>query len=135
MIPLDDAREYVLAGCRLAEPTEVRLRDALGLVLAEEVVAAEAIPPFANTAVDGFAVRAADVSAAPVTLRVVGTMPAGAAPGAGAAAGVLASDRADAAGLTSAISSPSSRPSMAVRLSDWPTTFTSRGSNPSKVRR
>ncbi len=80
MIPLDDAREYVLAGCRLADPTEVTLRDALGLVLAEEVVAAEAIPPFANTAVDGFAVRAADVARAPVTLRVVGTLPAGAAP-------------------------------------------------------
>jgi molybdenum cofactor synthesis domain-containing protein len=80
VIPLDDAREYVLAGCRLAEPSDVALRDALGLVLAEEVVAAEAIPPFPNTAVDGFAVRAADVAAVPVTLRVVATLPAGAAP-------------------------------------------------------
>ena len=72
MITLDEAREYVLAGCRVAAPIDVALRGALGLVLAEEVVAAEAIPPFANTAVDGFAVRAADVAAAPVTLRVVG---------------------------------------------------------------
>ena len=80
MITLDEAREYVLAGCRVAAPIDVALRGALGLVLAEEVVAAEAIPPFANTAVDGFAVRAADVAAAPVTLRVVGTLAAGTAP-------------------------------------------------------
>ncbi len=80
MIPLEDARDYVLAGCRVAAPAELPLRRALGLVLAEEIVAAEAIPPFANTAVDGFAVRAADLAGPPVTLRVVGTIAAGAAP-------------------------------------------------------
>ncbi len=58
-----------------------------------------------------------------------------AAAGVGAAPGVLASDLAAAAGLTSAISSPSSMPSTAVRLSDWPITFTARGSNPSNARR
>jgi molybdenum cofactor synthesis domain-containing protein len=79
VIPLEDAREYVLAGCRVGAPATVSLRGALGLVLAEEIVASEAIPPFANTAVDGFAVRAADVAHAPVTLRVIGTLAAGAA--------------------------------------------------------
>ena len=79
MISLEDAREYVLAGCRVSTPSVVALRAALGLVLAEEIVATEAIPPFANTAVDGFAVRAADVAAAPVSLRVIGTLAAGAA--------------------------------------------------------
>ncbi len=79
MISLEEAREYVLAGCRVGAPTTVALRAALGLVLAEEIVAVEAIPPFANTAVDGFAVRAADVAAVPVTLRVIGTLAAGAA--------------------------------------------------------
>jgi molybdopterin molybdotransferase len=80
VISLEDARDHVLAGCRLAAPIEVPLREALGLVLAEEVVATEAIPSFPNTAVDGFAVRAADVAHPPVTLRVVGTLAAGSAP-------------------------------------------------------
>ncbi len=80
VIPLEEAREYVLSGCRLGAPASVVLRDARGLVLAEEVVATEAIPPFANTAVDGYAVRAADVAQVPVTLEVVGTLAAGAAP-------------------------------------------------------
>jgi molybdopterin molybdotransferase len=80
MIPLDEARAYVLSRCRVGAPVAVPLRAALGLVLADKVVAPEDIPPFPNTAVDGFAVRAADVAAAPVTLRVVGTIAAGAAP-------------------------------------------------------
>jgi molybdopterin molybdotransferase len=50
---------------------------ALGCVVAETVVAREAVPPFANTAMDGYAVRAADTAAAPVTLRVAGTVRAG----------------------------------------------------------
>ncbi len=58
----------------------VPVRDALGLVLASEVIAGEAVPPFANTAMDGYAVRAADTVDAPVRLRVVGDLPAGHAP-------------------------------------------------------
>ena len=46
-------------------------------MLAEDVVATEAVPPFANTGMDGYAVRAADT---PGTLRVVGELPAGRAP-------------------------------------------------------
>jgi molybdopterin molybdotransferase len=80
MISLEEARAYVLSGCRIADPTDVALRDALGLVLAHTVVAAEAIPPFPNTAMDGFAVRSNDTAGAPTTLRVVGTLAAGAAP-------------------------------------------------------
>jgi molybdenum cofactor synthesis domain-containing protein len=49
----------------------------LGLVLAGDVVAAEAVPPFASTAMDGYAVRAADVTGAPVTLPVVAEVAAG----------------------------------------------------------
>jgi molybdenum cofactor synthesis domain-containing protein len=45
--------------------------------LAADVVASENVPPFANTAVDGFAVRSADVAATPTTLRVIGTLAAG----------------------------------------------------------
>ena len=46
-------------------------------MLAEDVVASEPVPPFANTGMDGYAVRAADT---PGTLRVVGELPAGRAP-------------------------------------------------------
>ena len=46
-------------------------------MLADAVVAAEDVPPFANSAVDGYAVRSADVVAAPVRLRVVGEVAAG----------------------------------------------------------
>ena len=56
------------------------LADALGRVLAERVVAGEDVPPFANTAMDGYAVRAADTAGAPVQLDVVGTLAAGSAP-------------------------------------------------------
>ncbi len=64
-------------------PAEVALQDALGTVLVEPVVAEEAVPPFDNSAMDGFAVRAADTRGAaagqPVRLRVVATLAAGAA--------------------------------------------------------
>lgn len=54
--------------------------DALGLVLAEDVIAGEAVPPFDNTAMDGFAVVAADTAGAPVELDIVETIAAGHAP-------------------------------------------------------
>ncbi len=76
----------MLAGCPPAATHPVALADARGGVLAEAVVAAAAVPPFANTAMDGFAVRAADTTEAsddaPVALRIVGTLRAGMAPGA-----------------------------------------------------
>jgi len=48
-----------------------------GRVVAQDVVATEFIPPFANTAVDGFAVRAQDVTTAGVELDVLGVIGAG----------------------------------------------------------
>ena len=54
--------------------------NALGLVTASEIISSEAIPQFANTAMDGFAVRSADVADAPCELRVVETIAAGHAP-------------------------------------------------------
>lgn len=77
MIPLAEARSFVLGGCPSAAPIRVALADALGLVLAETVRSNELVPPFANTAVDGYAVRAADVAIVPVTLPVAGTVRAG----------------------------------------------------------
>ncbi len=83
MITLDEARARVVEGCRPRPTAEVDLAEALGLVLAEAIEADEPIPPFASSAMDGFAVRAADLEAAapehPVRLTVVGTVAAGAA--------------------------------------------------------
>ena len=52
---------------------------AAGRVLAAEVVATVGIPVFANSAMDGYAVRFAEVARTPVALRVVGDVPAGSA--------------------------------------------------------
>ena len=83
MTPLEDAQEFVLGQCPPKAPVQVDRRDAAGLVLAAPVVSGEIVPPFDNTAVDGYAVRAADVASASdsaVDLVVAGEIAAGAAP-------------------------------------------------------
>lgn len=80
MIPLAEAQSYVLERVATLPAEPVGLADARGAVTAAEVVAAEAVPPFANSAMDGYAVRAVDTVGAPVTLRVVGMVAAGAVP-------------------------------------------------------
>lgn len=80
MRPLEDAQEFVLGSCPPKQPVDLPRSEVLGLVLAEPIVSAEIVPPFDNTAVDGYAVRAADVVDAPVELTVVGEIAAGAAP-------------------------------------------------------
>jgi molybdopterin molybdotransferase len=71
----------VLAAIRPLPPRELRLDQAGGAVLAEDVTAAWTLPPFDNSGMDGFAVLAADVAGAtpdrPVTLPVRGEIPAG----------------------------------------------------------
>ena len=76
MIPLEEARDYVLSLTDRLDVCQVDLGTALGLVLADRIVADELVPPFANTAMDGFAVRAADTSEG-ARLRIVGTVAAG----------------------------------------------------------
>ncbi len=80
MIPLEDARQRVLSRCVRLAPTLVGVDDVYGLVLAAEVRSPENVPPFDNTAVDGYAVRSEDVVSAPMVLRVIGEIAAGAAP-------------------------------------------------------
>lgn len=84
LISLEDARAHVFGGCARLEPQTLPVAEVSGCVAADEVVAGEAIPPFDNTAMDGFAVRASDTagasSDAPVSLPIVATLPAGAAP-------------------------------------------------------
>ncbi len=80
LVPLEQVQEMVLSRCSRLGLDELPLAAALGAVLASEVVVDEPIPPFANTAMDGYAVRSVDVASAPVELRVVGVLPAGAPP-------------------------------------------------------
>ena len=80
MIPLEEAREFVLSRCHPGIVVRCAIDDAYDLVTAEDLAATGPIPPFDNTAMDGFAVRSGDVADAPVTLRMVGTIAAGAAP-------------------------------------------------------
>jgi molybdopterin molybdotransferase len=78
---IDDARRAVLERVRPVGTERVPLGEALGRVLAEDVVAPEPVPGFDNSAMDGFALRAADTRGAkegePVRLRLVGESRAG----------------------------------------------------------
>ncbi|HEY3126849.1 MAG TPA: gephyrin-like molybdotransferase Glp [Candidatus Limnocylindria bacterium] len=79
-LSVDEAQARILARIAPLEPTDVGLLDALGAVLAEDAVADRDVPPFRNSAMDGYAVRGADVTQAGVSLRVVGVVGAGALP-------------------------------------------------------
>jgi molybdopterin molybdotransferase len=75
MLTLDEARERLLARLTPLEGETVGLAEAAGRVLVEpRVVAAVDVPAFANSAMDGYAVRAADT---PGRLRLVGEVTAG----------------------------------------------------------
>jgi molybdopterin molybdotransferase len=81
LVEIEDARRMVLDRVRPLEAEDVPLRKALGRVLAEGIVAPEPVPGFDNSAMDGFAVRAADTMGAseetPVVLRLAGESSAG----------------------------------------------------------
>ena len=77
MLSLEQAVDDVLALVHPLPAELVRTSDALGAVLAADLVATVDTPPFDASAMDGFAVRAADLDGAPVELRVVGTASSG----------------------------------------------------------
>ncbi|GLX11486.1 gephyrin-like molybdotransferase Glp [Microbispora sp. NBRC 16548] len=77
MKPVDRHLAGILATVRPLAPLEVEIEAALGAVLAEDVASPVALPPFDNSAMDGYAVRAEDVAATPVTLPVIGDVAAG----------------------------------------------------------
>jgi molybdopterin molybdotransferase len=79
MLEVDAAREIVLLHAARLAPAIVPLRDSLGRVSAESVSADRDSPPFDKSMMDGYAVRASDVSAG-VVLRLVEEIPAGAVP-------------------------------------------------------
>ncbi|MGW5704612.1 molybdopterin molybdotransferase MoeA [Amycolatopsis japonica] len=77
MISVDAHRETVTGLLGNAPVIRLPLASAAGLVLAEDVRAGVSLPPFDNSAMDGYAVRAEDVAEVPVTLPVAEDIPAG----------------------------------------------------------
>jgi molybdopterin molybdotransferase len=77
VISVDEALERILAELPVMPAEQVCLTEALGRVLAEDVAARVTQPPLAVSAMDGYAVRAADVARVPADLTVVAEVPAG----------------------------------------------------------
>lgn len=77
MISVEEAQQRLIAMIAPLGAEQVSLSDALGRVLAEDVVARRTQPPWAVSAMDGYAVRAADVAKVPARLKVIGAAPAG----------------------------------------------------------
>ena len=80
MIAIHEAQKTVLDACGVLVPVATPCDQMSGRVLAQDVVAPENVPPFANSAVDGYAVRTADTQTVPTELVVVDTVAAGAEP-------------------------------------------------------
>jgi molybdopterin molybdotransferase len=81
MITVNDARDLVLSKLHALPSKRLDLAEAHGCVLAEDIVAAEPVPAFDNSAMDGYAVRSVDLGGAtpeaPMVLEIVGEQPAG----------------------------------------------------------
>ncbi len=81
LVPLEIAQAEVFKLCSRLDAKKLKLSNALGAVCAEDILAKEQVPPFDNTAMDGFALKAADTSRAdeknPVSLKITGTLKAG----------------------------------------------------------
>jgi molybdenum cofactor synthesis domain-containing protein len=77
VISLGEARQFVLRGLDPLAPTKLTLENALDCVAAEVVTAREPSPRFANSAMDGFALRAVDTEGGSVRLRIVDAVFAG----------------------------------------------------------
>ena len=78
MIPIREAIRIVLQNSPVFDSEAVTLADALGRILAEDIVADSDLPPFDRAQMDGYAVRAADVAETPALLRIAGESAAGA---------------------------------------------------------
>lgn len=78
MIPVAKAVQVILRSVSLLPPESIALSDALGRILAQDIIADTDLPPFDRAQMDGYAVRAADVEKVPARLRIVGESAAGA---------------------------------------------------------
>jgi molybdopterin molybdotransferase len=90
VISVEEALSRLLEPLTALPPEQISLADALGRVLAEEATARRTQPPFAVSAMDGYAVRAEDLGRIPVELRIVAEVPAGAGFGGHVGAGEAA---------------------------------------------
>ncbi|MGH7898404.1 MAG: hypothetical protein ACREQQ_10655, partial [Candidatus Binatia bacterium] len=77
MLSVREALDRVLAAVPVLGAERVGLIEGAGRVLAEDVRSLRDVPGYANSAMDGFAVRYADLGTLPVRLRVVGVAAAG----------------------------------------------------------
>lgn len=77
MISLDKARQFVLQSLVALAPVELSLEDALGCVVATDVVARELVPGFSNSSMDGFALRSQDTTSGSTRLVVTDAVMAG----------------------------------------------------------
>src|SRR5262245_52468206 len=77
LLPVAEARALILDGAEPLLGEMVALAEAHGRVLAEDLHASRDQPPFAASAMDGYAVRAADIAALPASLKLIGKAPAG----------------------------------------------------------
>jgi len=122
LLPVEEARRRIVAGVAPTAAEDVALAEAAGRTLAADVVATRSQPPFAASAMDGYAVRAADATER-ATLRVTGESSAGqrhagtvghgeavriftGAPVPAGADAILIQENADASGTTIAVREP-----------------------------
>ena len=77
LLPVAEAQQRILDAVSPLPAEQISLADGLGRVLARDVASRRDQPPMAMSAMDGYAVRAADVSTLPATLKIVGYAPAG----------------------------------------------------------
>jgi molybdopterin molybdotransferase len=78
MISVEEALARLLAPLEALPAEQISIAEAVGRVLAEDVAARRTQPPFAVSAMDGYAVRAKDVAQVPARLKIVAEIPAGA---------------------------------------------------------
>lgn len=77
LLPVADAQQRIIDAVEPLPAEQISLGDGLGRVLARDVASRRDQPPMAVSAMDGYAVRAADVASLPASLNVVGYAPAG----------------------------------------------------------
>jgi len=81
MISVEEAQEAILSRIPTMGRERLHIGDALGRVLAEDVISLRPIPPWANSAMDGYAIRSRDIAhsseESPCTLRIIDEAPAG----------------------------------------------------------
>ena len=81
MLPVEEAQQSIVENTQVLDPVEIPLTEEDGLVLAEDVISPVDLPYFANSAMDGYAVKSRDTMGAkensPVTLKVMGVIRAG----------------------------------------------------------